>query len=60
LLSRMKRRDILSDPAEFFARGRRTPVSPVGNRGFRHGALWRRNSKISYKYMLLDGVADHR
>ena len=58
LLNRMKRGDILSDPAEWFARSRRTPVGSLGNMGFRHGALWQRSAKATYKYERLDAAAD--
>jgi NAD(P)H-nitrite reductase large subunit len=37
-LSRMKRRDIVTDPAELFAGSRFSGLPPY--RGFRHGALW--------------------
>ena len=54
LLSRMKRGDILSDPAEWFAQGSRTPADSLGDRGFLHGALWQRSEKKTYRYELLD------
>ncbi len=38
LISRMKRRDLISDPAELFAGIRFADLPP--DRGFRHGALW--------------------
>jgi nitrite reductase (NADH) large subunit len=40
LLSRMKRRDRIADPAELFARGSHTLSGLPPNGGFRHGALW--------------------
>lgn len=54
LLSRMKRRDILSNPAEFFVRGRQTSAGSLGNMGFRQGVLWRRSVKTAYQYELVD------
>lgn len=54
LLSRMKRGDILSDPAERLARDLRAPEGSPGNRGFCHGALWQGNAKRSYPYELTD------
>ncbi|MFH2075091.1 MAG: FAD-dependent oxidoreductase [Pseudomonadota bacterium] len=56
LLSRMKRGDILSDPAEWFAQGRRTPADSLGDRGFLHGVLWRRSVKTIYKYEMLGQI----
>ena len=40
LLSRMKRRDRIADPAELFARGCHALSGLPPNGGFRHGALW--------------------
>jgi len=59
LLSKMKRRDILSDPAEFFARGRQASVGSLGNIGFRQGALWRQYGKTAYRYTFIDAAGDH-
>jgi NAD(P)H-nitrite reductase large subunit len=56
LLSRMKRGDILSDPAEWFALGRRTLAGSLENMGFRCGDLWQRSAKTTYKYELLDQI----
>jgi NAD(P)H-nitrite reductase large subunit len=54
LLSRIKRGDLLSDPAEFPARGSRAPVGPVGNIGFGRGALRQGRAKRNYQYELRD------
>ncbi len=40
LISRMKRRDRIADPAELFARDRHALSGLPPNGGFRHGALW--------------------
>jgi nitrite reductase (NADH) large subunit len=40
LLSRMKRRDRIADPAELFSRGSHAFSGLPPNGGFRHGALW--------------------
>jgi nitrite reductase (NADH) large subunit len=42
LLSRMKRRDRIADPAELFARGSHALSGLPPDGGFRHGALWPR------------------
>jgi NADPH-dependent 2,4-dienoyl-CoA reductase/sulfur reductase-like enzyme len=44
LLSRMKRRDRIADPAELFARGSHALSGLSPNGGFRHGALWPRDT----------------
>ena len=40
LISRMKRRDRIADPADLFARDRHALSGLPPNGGFRHGALW--------------------
>jgi len=40
LISRMKRRDRIADPAELFARASHALSGLPPNGGFRHGALW--------------------
>lgn len=44
LLSRMKRRDRIADPAELFSRGSHALSGLPPNGGFRHGALWPRDT----------------
>ena len=58
-LSKMKRGDIISDPAELLARGGDAPLGSFRNRGFRQGALWRQYGKTAYRYTLIDTAGDH-
>ncbi len=41
-LSRMKRRDIIENPAELFTQSRYAPAGLPPHMGFRHGSLWPR------------------
>jgi nitrite reductase (NADH) large subunit len=59
LLSRMKRGDVIPDPAEFFARGGQTPAGPFRKMGFRQGAPWQQSAKTVYRYELVDTTEDH-
>jgi nitrite reductase (NADH) large subunit len=59
LLSRMKRGDLIADPAELLARGGDAPAGAFRNRGFRQGALWRQYGATAYRYPLVDGAGDH-
>lgn len=52
LLSRMKRGDLIADPAELLVRGGDAPPGPLRNRGFRQGALWRQHGTAAYRYPL--------
>ncbi|MCX5822773.1 MAG: FAD-dependent oxidoreductase [Deltaproteobacteria bacterium] len=58
-LSKMKRGDIISDPAELLAQGGDAPLGSFRNRGFRQGALWRQYGKTAYRYTLIDTAGDH-
>lgn len=58
-LSKMKRRDIISDPAELLARGGDAPVGSFRNKGIRQGALWRQYKKTAYRYTLIENDGDH-
>ncbi|MHB9097219.1 MAG: NAD(P)/FAD-dependent oxidoreductase [Syntrophales bacterium] len=52
LLSRMKRGDLITDPAELLARGGDAPLGSFRNRGFHQGALWRQYGTTAYRYPL--------
>lgn len=52
LLRRMKRGDLLSDPADWFAAGHTEPAASRANVGFSHGALWQGRAKAAYKYRI--------
>lgn len=58
-LSKMKRGDIISDPADLLARGGDAPLGSFRNRGFRQGVLWRQYGKTAYRYTLIDTAGDH-
>ncbi|MHB8910775.1 MAG: NAD(P)/FAD-dependent oxidoreductase [Syntrophales bacterium] len=59
LLSRMKRGDLIADPAELLVRGGEAPPEPFRNRGFLQGALWRQYGTTAYRYPLVGSAGNH-
>ncbi len=59
LLSRMKRGDIITDPAELLARRGAAPSGSLKSRGFRQGVLWRQYGSRAFRYPLVDTTGDH-
>lgn len=59
LLSRMKRGDLIADPADLLVRGGDASWGPFRNRGFRQGALWRQHGTAAYRYPLVESAGDH-
>ena len=58
-LSKMKRGDIIADPAELLARGGDAATESCRNRGARQYALFRQYNKKAYRYTLVDTDDDH-
>ncbi len=59
LLARMKRGDLIADPAELLTRCGDAPAGALQNGGFRRGALWRQYGTTAYRYPLGDTAGDH-